>query len=63
MLFIFLFLGFLLFIFNKNKWENNVKLLLVLFPLFGLIGNYLRPYSNLSTIFYDFVLIIPMYFK
>lgn len=61
MLFIFLFLGFLLFIFNKNKWENNVKLLLVLFPLFGLIGNYLRPYSNLSTIFYDFVLIIPIY--
>ena len=41
--------------------ENNVKLLLVLFPLFGLIGNYLRPYSNLSTIFYDFVLIIPIY--
>ena len=61
MLFIFLFIGFLLFIFNKNKWENNVKLLLVLFPLFGLIGNYLRPYSNLSTIFYDFILIIPIY--
>ena len=61
MLFIFLFLGFVLFIFNKNKWENNVKLLLVLFPLFGLIGNYLRPYSNLSTIFYDFILIIPIY--
>tara|TARA_B100000579_G_C22838272_1_gene860021 strand:- start:1172 stop:2509 length:1338 start_codon:yes stop_codon:yes gene_type:complete len=61
MLIIFLFLGFLLLVFNKNKWQNNVKLLLILFPLFGLIANNLRPYSNLSTIFYDFILIIPIY--
>ena len=61
MIFIFLLAGFLLFIFNKNKWKNNVKLLLVLFPFFGLIANNLRPYSSLSSIFYDFVLIIPIY--
>jgi hypothetical protein len=61
MIVFFFLIGFLLFFLNNNKWENNVKLLLIFFPFFGLIANNLKPYSNLSSIFYDFVLIIPIY--
>ena len=63
MIVIFFLIGFLLFFLNINKWEINVKLLLILFPFFGLIANNLEPYSSsrITSIFYDFVFIIPIY--
>ena len=63
MIFIFILFGFVLFIINKKTWENNVKILLLLFPFFGYIAGNLEPYSNtrITSIFYDFVLIIPIY--
>ena len=63
MIFIFIFSGLILFFINKKKLEKNVYIYLILFPFFGLIANNLEPFSSsrLTSIFYDFVFIIPIY--
>ena len=63
MIFIFIFFGFILFLINKKKLEKNVTIFLILFPFFGLIANNLEPFSSnrLTSIFYDFVFIFPIY--
>lgn len=63
MTFIFIFFGLVLFFINKKKLEKNVYIYLILFPFFGLIANNLEPFSSsrLTSIFFDFVFIIPIY--
>jgi len=63
MTFIFIFSGLILFFINKKKLEKNVYIYLILFPFFGLIANNLEPLSSsrITSIFYDFVFIIPIY--
>jgi hypothetical protein len=63
MIFIFIIFGLILFLINKNKFSINVTIFLILFPFFGLIANNLEPFSStrLTSIFYDFVFILPLY--
>ena len=63
MIFIFILIGFFLYLINKSNWEINVKILLLLFPFFGFIAGYLEGYSatRITSLFYDFILIIPIY--
>ena len=62
MLFLFILIGLTIFIFNKN-WKNICKILMILFPFFGFISGNLEPYSStrITSIFYDFIFIIPIY--
>ena len=63
MIFIFIFLGLFIFLFNRKEPDKIITILLFLFPFFGLISNNLEAFSStrITSIFYDFVFIIPIY--
>ena len=61
MIFIIFLISILNIIIFRNNPKNLIFYLLILFPYFGLVEIYLRNFTILYSIFYDFIFIIPIY--